>query len=330
MTDRISTLSPVSAVAVIVTYNRLEQLKLTWQETARQDFSEIIIVNNHASDGTASWLATLADPRLSVLQTGSNLGGAGGFRFALDWLAERRSDNDTNPNTWLVFYDDDANPAGELVAELDVACKHFPEADLFAASVVNSQGEALPMNDVLGKAPESFVDQIRYPFQRYRFIRKVANGAQPAVACSFVGCIVKFDIACRYRSFLQANLFIYFDDVLFTHSLVKAGCKIIYYPDICFVHRVSVSSKGISPAWKLYFYSRNMWPLYRLYSPRWFWIPAGLRIAGSILSVLLRKKRAWQNLKLIFSGVIDGLKNNFDKTLGDIVDEHAAILDKRK
>lgn len=66
--------------ALIVTYNRLEKLKVSIANTVKLNFTAIMVVNNGSTDGTLEWLATLSDPRVIVLNLPSNTGGAGALR----------------------------------------------------------------------------------------------------------------------------------------------------------------------------------------------------------------------------------------------------------
>lgn len=308
-----------AVVAIIVTYNRLAQLQQTWLDTAAQGYTEIIVVNNNSTDETEQWLESLRDLRLTVLHSGRNLGGAGGFKYALNWLALERKGTYSDNNVWLVLYDDDASPCGNVLEVLDKACLQFPQADLFAASVVNEQGCSLTMNEVLLRVPESFADQFRLPLQRSNFVAKPISGPVLAEASSFVGCFIRYEVACQQRDFLEEKLFLYFDDVLFTHRLVRTGFSLVYYPDLQFIHRVSVENRGIYPPWKLYFYARNMWQLYRLYSPRWFWISVLMRLFKAAFDILRNKSQAGYNLKLLVKGAIDGFNNDYDKNISDVV-----------
>ena len=69
-------------VAVVVTYNRLDKLKVTLArllESPADELSMVVVVNNASTDDTGDWLAEQDDPRLDVLNSAVNCGGAGGF-----------------------------------------------------------------------------------------------------------------------------------------------------------------------------------------------------------------------------------------------------------
>ncbi|MGB1390582.1 MAG: glycosyltransferase [Paracoccaceae bacterium] len=65
-------------VAVVVTYNRLDQLQVTVQRLLQFDTVEldaVVVVDNASTDGTGDWLATFDDPRLFVHRHAENGGG---------------------------------------------------------------------------------------------------------------------------------------------------------------------------------------------------------------------------------------------------------------
>jgi len=101
------TMPPPTVAAVVVTCNRLAQLRITLARLLEEPLQQICIVDNGAAggtDGTGAWLAGLTDPRLIILVPARNLGGAGGFALGLAEL-EARADPD-----WIVVMDDDTPP----------------------------------------------------------------------------------------------------------------------------------------------------------------------------------------------------------------------------
>ena len=75
-----------TVAAVVVTYNRLNDLKLCIDSLNQQTrpLDAIIVINNGSTDGTSGWLAE--QNGLTVI-TQSNLGGAGGF-LAGGWITQ--------------------------------------------------------------------------------------------------------------------------------------------------------------------------------------------------------------------------------------------------
>ena len=69
-------------VAVVVTHDRLDQLKVTVARllgAAPGDLASVLVVDNASTDGTADWLAEQEDDRLRTLRCETNVGGAGGM-----------------------------------------------------------------------------------------------------------------------------------------------------------------------------------------------------------------------------------------------------------
>lgn len=99
-----------TVAAVVVTYNRLELLCQCVDTLRNQTVScDILIVDNASTDGTAQWLAS--QPDLSCRNTGSNLGGAGGFNHGMRWAVESGYDY-----VWLM--DDDTLPKPDALQKL--------------------------------------------------------------------------------------------------------------------------------------------------------------------------------------------------------------------
>ena len=100
--------------AVVVTYNRkellLENVKALLNQTWQSP--DIIVIDNHSTDGTREALEPfLATGQIQYVDTGSNLGGAGGFQYGIRYAAERGYDY-----VWVM--DDDCIPTPEALAYL--------------------------------------------------------------------------------------------------------------------------------------------------------------------------------------------------------------------
>lgn len=97
-------------VAVIVTYNRLQQLQIIIESLNRQTVSlnGIIVVDNDSKDGTESWLQS-RNKITSIRQ--KNSGGAGGFKTGVAKAIESNAD-------WIWLLDDDVMPEDNCLEQL--------------------------------------------------------------------------------------------------------------------------------------------------------------------------------------------------------------------
>ena len=103
---------------VIVTYNRLEKLKkaIASYENQTRTFRNMIVVNNHSTDGTQEFLEAWKMEKAAfskyVISTDDNLGGSGGYylgqkkalQLAADWVFLADDDAYAYPNMMESFY----------------------------------------------------------------------------------------------------------------------------------------------------------------------------------------------------------------------------------
>lgn len=101
--------------AVVVTYNRKELLLECIDALLSQSCSsamDIVVVDNASTDGTADALKQLiSDREICYLNTGSNIGGAGGFNYGMRYAVENGYDF-----VWAM--DDDTIPTQTALEEL--------------------------------------------------------------------------------------------------------------------------------------------------------------------------------------------------------------------
>jgi GT2 family glycosyltransferase len=115
--------------AVIVTYNRLDMLQECLQALAQQTYllTDIIVVNNGSTDGTANWLDQQTD--LIAIHQG-NSGSAGGFYTGIKAADERGYD-------WIWIMDDDGYPALNCLEQLIAASTKRPEINVWGCMVLD-------------------------------------------------------------------------------------------------------------------------------------------------------------------------------------------------
>lgn len=309
-------------VAVVVTCNRLAQLQVTLPAllaAPAEDLAAVLVVDNASDDGTAAWLGAQTDPRLNILSSATNLGGAGGFETGL-----RHAVAHLHPD-WLVVMDDDARPEpGALAAfhALDLS-----GIDGLAAAVFHPDGTICEMNR-----------PTLNPFWHKRIFLRTALGGgrgafhlgaqdfatpgiRPIDGASFVGLFLSARVF-EAAGYPDGRLFLYGDDAIYTLGLTRAGFRLAFDPAVRFEHdssTYSVTDRRIRPLWKVYYYHRNLLILYRLATGIFFW-PVLLLIVPKWLGRTRHhsgERRAF--LRLLGSAIRDGLTRRTDVTHDSVV-----------
>lgn len=303
-----------SLVAVVVTYNRLAQLKVTLPRLLAVSpgvLGGIVVIDNASTDGTSAWLDGQADARLRVLRLATNTGGAGGFERGLRAALELFAFD------WVVVMDDDARPMpGALESFAATARDH----DAVAAAVFYPDGRICEMNrpslnpfwrgDVaLRSLKGALAGQLRDGFHvdpaAYR-------GTEPVEidGASFVGLFLSRRVL-ELAGLPDGGLFLYGDDTLYTLGLHRHGLRIAFDPRVRFEHDCSTFAGDqivvLRPLWKVYYRCRNGLMVYRLASGWLFWLALPLLVLRWRLGARRYGADRRLYLRLLWRSILDGL-----------------------
>ena len=191
--------------AVVVTYNRLELLRQCAQALRNQTVAcDILIVDNASTDGTAQWLES--KPELNYRNTGSNLGGAGGFNIGMRWAVEAGYDY-----VWVM--DDDTLPQPDALEKLLEADRVLEGNYGWLSSVALwVDGSECKMNRQ--KLKKSFFEYS--PLLKYGLVQ--------AEQATFVSLFLPSETIRRFGLPIK-EFFIWGDDIEFTRRIaVRGGC----------------------------------------------------------------------------------------------------------
>lgn len=185
--------------AVVVTYNRLDLLRQCAQALRNQTVAcDILVMDNASTDGTAQWLAS--QPNLHYRNTGSNLGGAGGFNLGMRWAVEAGYDY-----VWVM--DDDCLPHPDALEKLLEADRILEGNYGWLSSVALwTDGSECRMNRQ--KLKKSF----------YEFSPLLKYGLVQAEQATFVSLFLRSETIRRVGLPIK-EFFIWGDDIEFTRRI---------------------------------------------------------------------------------------------------------------
>lgn len=245
--------------AVVVTYNRLSLLRRCLQAVLDQQGAQadLWVIDNASTDGTGEALRQWAPPRLFYQNTGSNLGGAGGFAYGVRAAARAGYD-------YLWLMDDDTIPEpGALAAFLRADEQLKGEYGWLSSRALTPEGADQPMNR-----------QRRTP---YRDIDGYEGERIPSQMASFVSLFLRGQTV-RVFGLPIAEFFIWSDDWEYTRRISRRmPCYTI--PASLVVHAMKnntvVNIAADAPArWERYrYFYRNDVYLYRREGlAGWLWL----------------------------------------------------------
>ncbi|CAK7193270.1 hypothetical protein COMNV_01484 [Commensalibacter sp. Nvir] len=288
----------VKCVALIVTYNRLEKLQLCLKATCEVNFEVIVVVNNASTDGSAEWLDTFAEPRLIVIHSEKNLGGAGGFKFGSDYIVNHLQVD------WICFYDDDAYPHLDLLSQFEIIDKR--KSNIFCSKVLLPNGNICTMNLPYRRLPRTFYDTILYTLFPNWYLPDLSHDSY-VETFSFVGTIIHQKVLKQFCEKICIDLFVYFDDLFFSYYLSNLGHKISFEPCLVFTHDTLISA-NLFKSPKLYFLVRNLLWSRKIFSqsPPFSRSAIGLRLLRIFFYCLI-KGRSRKCFLFFFKGVRDGI-----------------------
>jgi len=317
-----------NTVAVIVTYNRLEALKLTLENTFKQAFYKIVVINNCSTDGTGEWLDSLSGSRvdkdrLIIIHSKTNQGGAGGFHQGFRYAAEQLPQAD-----WLVSFDDDAYPKSGML-DTFFAADIAADVGAVAAAVYLPTGQISEMNRP-SRNPFWHLDKFLGASVKGRHGFHVSDGAYRETrameidASSFVGFFLRLSLIREGHIGLpRSELFIYADDIIYVLEMRKAGFKHLFLPTLTFLHdcQTLIEQRDVyHPLWKVYYVFRNRLEMYRIASGVFYPFLLLIKIPRFFFTVVYYEKRERkQFMRITARAIWDGVWRNYSKTHEQVV-----------
>lgn len=250
---------------VLVTFNRLEMLKVSLDKYACQTKKPLylIVVDNCSTDGTKGyldeWKAVDEGFEKQVITMPCNSGGAGGFyegmRAALNKNAE-----------WIWLADDDAFPREDALAQMQKGYEQDHDSVVAYCGAVYDHNQIRPGHRNIITQTYGLHIMHAAPLSNYE-----KDGFDIDVL-SYVGALINVD-ALKKVGLCKKDFFIYYDDQEHSLRLRKVG-RIVCVPSCIIDHNQKFSDK-FSVSWTQFYAIRNELIMYKQH---FSFLDFGLRI----------------------------------------------------
>lgn len=264
--------------AVVVTYNRLNELKKNIDSLLKQTYKidVIYVIDNASTDDTSQYLESLQYDNVSILRLKKNLGGAGGFSEGMKIAFQNSYD-------WVWLMDDDGRPYNEKT--LEILMNHAKTKSNYSLINCNVLCDGNELSFKIGTKYNSLSEQRKY----------ITDDVIENCACVFNGSLIGKEVYDKVGN-IKSDYFIRGDEVEYLMRCKNSDVYIatviesLYYHPKTIYKSLSFFGKKFNyecmPIWKQFFLIRNYVATY--YST-----------ANN-----KQKKSIKRNLELIFLGII--------------------------
>jgi rhamnopyranosyl-N-acetylglucosaminyl-diphospho-decaprenol beta-1,3/1,4-galactofuranosyltransferase len=237
-----------SVGAVIVTFNRRHLLEQVLDSLLAQTrpVDHIYIIDNASTDGTAEYLSTLSNPKISCRCLSTNTGGAGGFSYGMKWAFDEGHE-------WIWLMDDDITH--------NVRCLEFllgarADARILLPLTTSDDGRTLTGVAIRMNLNSPFTMGFRLPNVNvgYPLIKDLPELLQIEDLC-FEGPLIHRSVP-ESIGFPRADFFISCDDTEYGIRALRSKLgPILLIRDA--VMKRSANQFSLYPLWRMYYQWRN-------------------------------------------------------------------------
>lgn len=293
-------------ISIIVTYNRKELLSECIEALLKQNkICDIMIIDNHSNDGTGDYIKNkylngsntnlYNNIKIIYIDTGENLGGAGGYNFGLKEACKYDYDY-----FWLM--DDDCIVNNNSLSELLDADESLNHNWSFLSSKVLWIDGSICKTNV----------------QRKKVARKIKNFSKDIIKidyASFVSLLIKKEDVLKYGLPIK-DFYIWTDDLEYTRRLSRNTKKPAYLINNSIVtHKckenigVDISKDSIDRLDRYKYIYRNDIYTFKKEGIRGI-LFLTIRYIYHLFKIILSKKDIIKKINIMNKGHIDGLKFN--------------------
>ncbi|HUC94999.1 MAG TPA: glycosyltransferase family 2 protein [Candidatus Saccharimonadales bacterium] len=292
---------------IILTTNALAMTKEQLLDVAKLDTkgidAECLVVDNGSKDGTEDAVKNykLSNMDYKFIQSGANLGFAGGNNVGIKDALKRGFD-------YIILMNNDLILPKDLIVKLTDYMEGSPGVGLTSPKMYFASGYEFHKDrykkQELGKVfwyAGGLIDW-NDVYSSHRGVDEVDHGQYDVTTETDFGngaCVIIRSEVFKKIGYLDDSFFLYWEDADFSQRAIRAGYKIMYFPETCMWHKVSASTGGSGSPSNDYFLIRN----------RYYF---AMRYASSRAKFAVLR----DTVKLIFTGRTWQKKGAIDALLG--------------
>ena len=282
--------------AIVVTFNRKELLKENIENLfaqTKKHLLDIVIIDNASTDGTKEYISDyINDGKITYINTGSNLGGAGGFQFGIKYAAEK-------DYTFVWIMDDDCMPTPTALEEFLKYDEKLNGNYGFLSSKVLWKDNSICKMNVQRETLTKYVED----FEKEKI---------EILMASFVSCFIPINVV-KDIGLPIKEFFIWTDDWEYTRRISLKYKSYLVPSSVC-IHKsnanfgANIATDGPDRLDRYNYLYRNDVYLYRREGIKGFAYES-VRLTSHILRVLFKAKdNKMKRIKLIVRGTKNGFK----------------------
>lgn len=283
-------------VSIIVTYNRKVLLNEAIDALLNQTFNQfdIYIIDNASTDGTYDYIQEKINqhPKIYYMNTGENLGGAGGFHYGIKKAVEQNY-----KKIWIM--DDDTIPTSTALEELLKADSILKDYGFLCSDVKWVDGSPCAMN--VPNISNKWISNTQY----------LSYGLLNVSQCSFVSCFFSSDIV-KQVGLPFKEFFVWGDDAEYTKRISEIKDSYFVSKSIV-VHKMNsniptdISQDSSERLFRYKFSYRNMYYVNKRQGNKLSVLLYYYGIFLDIKKILKSKQNGkWKKIKIIIKGIRDG------------------------
>ncbi len=207
---------------------------------------EIIVVDNGSTDDSVDAISKRY-PAITILQTGANLGYAGGNNFGIRWALDHGTD-------FIILLNNDTIVAQDLIIKFVDAYKLLPVDSVLGAKIY-----FYDKPDTIWFAGGKWNSQ-RSCFEHLGFGQKDSAEFNNYFAVDYITGCALFSSSATFRDvgLLDDNLFLTYEETDWCYRAQEKKHKCIFVPEAKLWHKVSSSFGGADSPLVAYFMQRNL------------------------------------------------------------------------